>query len=46
VQLDVLRNQGVYEILFWSGNDSIPNYEATVAERLQALLGAANPDSQ
>jgi S1-C subfamily serine protease len=45
VQLDVLRNQGVYEILFWSGNDSIPNYEATVAERLQALLGAANPDS-
>jgi len=45
VQLDVLRNLGVYELLFWNGTDAIPNYEHTVTDRLGALLRAATADS-
>ena len=45
VQLDVLRNLGVYELLFWNGTDAIPNYEHTVTDRLGALLRATTTDS-
>ncbi len=45
-QVNVLRDLGVHEFLFWNGKDEIKNYDETVVDRLRLVLEeAASPSS-
>ncbi len=44
-QINVLRDLGVHEFLFWNGKDEIKNYDETVVDRLRLVLDEAEAPS-